>query len=207
LHDIKGDNVVLSLNHDGTVHAAKIIDWGLARMQRSAPREQPPAPPPSASEGQMPDHMPHDAPLDSCPSGDDVPSGFFHDQNPDLDAIPDHLDAKEWLHSKGGHLYVKDQHAPELKFGHEYTPKSDLWAFATMILHEMLYCCCSKLVQADDITFRVYSRRFDVKRKYPMAKSVGEAFRMAYADQTADHLPSEDDKTLFNELCTAYESM
>jgi serine/threonine protein kinase len=202
LHDIKGDNVVLSLNDDGTVHAAKIIDWGLARMQRSAPREQRLASPPAADQGLMSSVVQQD----NLPSGDDICSVSFYDENPDFDTIPDHLDAHEWLHSKGGHLYVKDQHAPELKFGHEYTPKSDLWAFATMILHEMLYCCCCKLIQADDISLRVYSKRFDVKSKYPMAKSVGEAFRLAYADDRADHLPSEDDKT-FNELCTAYESM
>lgn len=205
MHDIKGDNVVLSLNDDGTVHAAKIIDWGLARMQRSAPREKPSASKPSAStlaasEGQMSGQTPQD----ECPSGDDVPSRSFYDET---DTLPDHLDAKEWLHSKGGHLYVKNQHAPELKFGCEYTPKSDLWAFASMILHEMLFCCCSKLIQADEIALRVYGNGVLVKNKYPTAKSVGEAFRLAYADRTANHFPSEDDKMLFNKLCTAYESM
>ena len=140
--DIKDDNIVLSFELDGTVHAAKIIDWGLARMRRRIlPDEE------QDQSAAPANPRPDDG--DDATLGDVVPSvTFLRPTTPPLtdeDCVPVGMQAEEWLHSRRQYW---DQHAPELQNpGTLFTPQSDLWAVGAMALHPLLFCCCSSLMR------------------------------------------------------------
>jgi serine/threonine protein kinase len=50
------------------------------------------------------------------------------------------------------------QHAPELSraAAQTFTPKADIWALASMIVHEMLYMSCHQLCTAPNLAYRTY---------------------------------------------------
>jgi serine/threonine protein kinase len=215
--DIKGDNVVLSFEADGTVHAAKLIDWGLGRMSRSTPHAAPVAG--GNADGQQLARQqddvstPNDAlatpPLDALATP------------PLLDAhaeeVPAGMTAVEWAHSKTTAGYVRDQHAPELLVaGQHFTPASDLWAFGAMVLYEMLFSCCSALLdvaRSAGPPLRMYTWRNRESQyfshyfpKCPMDWNITSArLRVEFARNQPP--PSPDDTLLFERLCEAFDSM
>ena len=180
------------------MHAAKLIDWGLARIRRS--RAQAAAQPASAQ------RVDGDA-----VQSDDVSSPI---QIFDEPIVPDGIAADEWEHSKK--IWVRSQHAPELlaqdfSQGQQYTPQSDVWDFGAIVLLEMLFCCCCSLMQAlpDPLSDGRNSAGY---RSYAWSKwlqlsnqAVSQRFREEF--QKNQPPPSPDETKLFNELCNAWERM
>ncbi len=174
------------------MHAAKLIDWGLARIRRSLAQAtaQPAAAQPADGDAVQ---------------SDDVSSPF---QIFDEQIVPDGIAADEWEHSKK--IWVRSQHAPELLAqdfaqGQKYTPQSDLWAFGAMVLHEMLFCCCCSLMQAIPQNcpgYRSYARSKELQLSN---QAVSQRFREEF--QQNQPPPSPDETILFNELCNAWERM
>jgi len=164
------------------VHAAKLIDWGLARIRRS--RAQP-------------------------ADGDAVQSD---DVSSPMQIVPVGIAADEWEHSKKIWVRSQHApELQDFAQGQKYTPQSDLWAFGAMALHEMLFCCCCSLMQAlpDPLSD---GRNSAGHRCYSWSKwlqlsnqAVSQKFRTEF--QRNQPPPSPDETILFNELCNAWERM
>ena len=124
--DIKGDNVILSFDSAGNAHA-KFIDLGLMRGWSSRGAGED-----ANDAARIGRNQEEDAPIDA---GDD-----------------DH-------HRSRIGCYWQYQHAPELSLAFAtptFTPKADIWALASMIVHEMLYMSCHQLCTAPNLAYRTY---------------------------------------------------
>jgi serine/threonine protein kinase len=205
--DIKEDNIVLSFEPDGTIHAAKLIDWGMARMRRRTVPVQPPMHQPAAPANPRPDGG------DDATLRDDVPSGnFFADPaNPaDEDCVPVGMQAQDWLHSRRGmsRHYTKNQHAPELLLPDaQFTPQSDLWAVGAMALHPLLFCCCSTLMQeALESGYGLGSRMY---LNQELLKKNFESVSRRFLDEFQKNVPrpTHEETMLFEALFREYELM
>jgi serine/threonine protein kinase len=209
--DIKGDNVVLTFEADGTVHAAKLIDWGLGRMSRSTPHAAPAAGG-NADGQQLARHEDDDV---VYTPNDALATPPLHDAH--AEELPAGMTAAEWLHSKTAAGYVRDQHAPELLVaGQHFTPASDLWAFGAMMLYEMLFSCCSALLdvaRSAGPALRMYMWRNREPQNFsrffpkcPIDWNITSArLRVEFARNQPP--PSPDDTLLFERLCEAFDSM
>ena len=202
--DIKDDNIVLSFELDGTVHAAKIIDWGLARMRRRIlPDEE------QDQSAAPANPRPDDG--DDATLGDVVPSvTFLRPTTPPLtdeDCVPVGMQAEEWLHSRRQYW---DQHAPELQNpGTLFTPQSDLWAVGAMALHPLLFCCCSSLLQQappNQPGLRNYKHRYVLAERNGRNKeSVSQLFLKEFEKNVPP--PTDEEIMLFGALFHEYELM
>lgn len=198
--DIKGDNVVLTFEADGTVHAAKLIDWGLGRMRRSTPHAAPVAG--GNADGQQPGR-PEDEDVVWTPNLNDAfATPPLHDEH--AEELPAGMTAAEWVHSKTAG-YESGQHAPELRSaGQHFTPASDLWAFGALILYEMLFSCCSTLLDVARQPRQAGYRMFK-NRDLHQPSITSARLRVEFARNQPP--PSADDTLLFDRLCQAFDSM